>query len=154
MLKKNFFILLFCLITMISCKAVKPELINGIDYRKAIIGKWEATELGLIMKQFKYELPFRLEFKENQDYYWLYTRMGIRNERWGDYELDLTKRPVEINLKQNKPLNATLKGIIKFKDTKTMHIIFYYTSMMGRVHEFKTNEIQVYKKVLKYTPQQ
>ncbi len=154
MLKKIFYLFLLCgIIFIYSCKSEKPVIINGINYKKAIIGKWEAVKLGLIMEQFKFSLPSRLIFKKNEDYYWMYTRFGIRNERWGEYEIDLDKRPVEINFEQKKPKKAKLYGIIRFADMDTMHIVFYYTNLMSRVYEFKENEIQVFKRVARFTPQ-
>jgi hypothetical protein len=152
-MKNKILPVILSLVFIISCKSEKPVIIKGINYKKAIVGKWQATKLGLIMEQFKYGLPSRLEFKKNEDYYWMYTRFGIRNKRWGEYELDLDKRPVEILFEQEKPKSAILQGIIRFADLNTIHIIFYYKNLMSRVFEFKEKEYQIFKRVASFKPQ-
>jgi len=152
-MKKYPVLFLLFLLFLFSCKAEKPVIIDGIDYKTAIIGKWEAISLGKVMEQFNYALPCRFEFKKNGDYYYMFTRLGVREERTGSYELNLQQRPVEITFEQKKPLNAVMYGIIRFVNAETIHTIFYYKNVMTRVYEFKETEIQIYKKVTDFTPQ-
>jgi hypothetical protein len=139
---------------LFNCAPEKPVLINGIDYKKNIVGVWKASSTGRIMKQFQITLPVYLEFRKNGDYYYVFTKLGVRNKRKGDYELHLSRRPVWIDFIQKKPLSSKMEGIIRFTDFDTMHIIFYYKNVMRRLYSFgeeaadaENADYQVFKRV-------
>ena len=149
-------VFLFLLSMLLSCAPEKPVLINAIDYKKNIVGVWKAVSVGRIMKQFQIGTPSYLEFNGKDKYYYVFTKLGVRNKRRGSYELNLKKRPVWIDFIQKKPLESKMEGIIRFKDFDTMHIIFYYRNVMQRVYSFGAEnadtpdaDYQVYKRVQK-----
>ncbi len=146
-MKKNLVLLLLLPFLILSCRAENPIIINGIDYKKAIIGKWKAINVGQIMKQFQIDLPCKWEFKKNSDYYYLFTKYGIKNKTHGSYELNLNIRPVEIEFSQKKPKKAKLEGIIRFVNQNTIEIVFYYRNTISRVFRFREGEYQLYKRV-------
>lgn len=146
-MRKHVLIITLLLFSLFSCAKPKPQLINGIDYKKAIIGKWKAVTIGNILKQYNIDLPGELEFYENNKFYYMFTKFGIQNKKRGRYSLNLEMRPVEIDFRQYKPKRAKLEGIVRFKDIDTMEIIFYYKSIMRRVYKFVEGDYQIYKRV-------
>ena len=140
-------ILLIFSFIIIACAKPKPQLINGMDYEKIIIGKWKAVSVGNILKQYNIELPSSLEFLKRNKFKYSFSKFGIQNNKEGRYSLNLSMRPVEIDFKQYKPKKAKLEGIIRFKDVDTMEIIFYYKSVMRRVYKFVEGDYQIYKRI-------
>lgn len=157
-MKKLALLLMLSAFVFASCggEATKAEstgpAVDAGEVKTAIVGLWEAEDLGEVLAGFGFAKPTSIEFSADGKYIFKTVIGGTAFDIRGDYVIvDTASKPMKIDFNQKTRNGAAAEeeaaGIFEVTADGKFKTIFYRKAFLPRATSFGDDDTQVYKKV-------